>query len=108
MKDDIEAEAEKEVSNANEEHLREENIEHNKGIMINIKQLIEENKIDIENIKDQIKLKVQFKKQSHRMVWFWDVMSLKFFTISDVTIIFSEFDKGWIWSSTARSPWWYV
>ena len=67
MKDDIEAEAEKEVSNANEEHLREENIEHNKGIMINIKQLIEENKIDIENIKDQIKLKVQFKKQSHRM-----------------------------------------
>ena len=65
MKDDIEAEAEKEVSNANEEHLREENIEHNKGIMINIKQLIEENKIDIENIKDQIKLKVQFKIGSH-------------------------------------------
>lgn len=89
MKDDIEAEAEKEVSNANEEHLREENIEHNKGIMINIKQLIEENKIDIENIKDQIKLKVQFKKQSHRMWWFWWlVMSLKFVTNSDVTNIF--------------------
>ena len=63
MKDDIEAEAAKEVSNANEEHLQEENIEHNKGIMINIKQLIEENKIDIENIKDQIKLKVQFDKR---------------------------------------------
>ena len=89
MKDDIEAEAEKEVSNANEEHLREENIEHNKGIMINIKQLIEENKIDIENIKDQIKLKVQFKKQSHRMQWFWwQVMSLKFVANSDVTNIF--------------------
>ena len=29
--------------------------------MINIKQLIEENKLDIENIKDQIKLKVEFK-----------------------------------------------
>ena len=32
--------------------------------MINIKQLIEENKIDIENIKDQIKLKDKFKKSS--------------------------------------------
>ena len=61
LKDDIEAEAEKEVANPNEEHLRDENIEHNKSIMINIKQLIEENKLDIENIKDQIKLKVKFK-----------------------------------------------
>ena len=59
LKQDTEAEAVKEVSNEDEEHLREENIEHNKGIMINIKQLIDENKLDIETIKDQIKLKVE-------------------------------------------------
>ena len=60
MKSDIEVEAVKEVSNEDEEHLKEENIEHNKSIVINIKQLIEENKLDIENIKDQIKLKDEY------------------------------------------------